>query len=165
MWNTIRRSSAGLIITPVLFFEAWDVGGDGRAVLGGGHYANLIGDVGGSPLGGVGFAMGDVMITLLLEKYGRIPESKTFAETALVTIFNETLASSSIVFAANLRSRGIKTICYPEAVKLQKQFKYADRLGMELAIVIGPDEEAGGKVTIKNLKSGTQQRHYPKKKR
>ncbi|HOW92461.1 MAG TPA: ATP phosphoribosyltransferase regulatory subunit, partial [Anaerolineaceae bacterium] len=31
-------------------FEAWDIGGEGRAVLGGGHYDNLVGDVGGTPL-------------------------------------------------------------------------------------------------------------------
>ena len=52
-----------------MVFEAWDASGEGRAVLGGGHYDNLVGDVGGEPLPGVGFAMGDVMISLLLEKY------------------------------------------------------------------------------------------------
>jgi len=140
-----------------IVFEAWDVGGDGRAVLGGGHYANLIGDVGGNPLGGVGFAMGDMMITLLLEKYGKIPPQATFNITVLVTVFDENLMMSSVSFASELRSNGIKTICYPESAKLQKQFKYADRLGIQMAVIIGPDEDAAGKVAVKNLKDGTQE--------
>ncbi len=140
-----------------LVFEAWDVGGDGRSVLGGGHYSNLIGDVGGSPLGGVGFAMGDMMITVILEKYGLLPQFGAFEKTALVTVFDESLMLSSVGFASELRSNGVKTICYPETSKLQKQFKYADRLGIEWAVVIGPDEDAEGKVTLKDLKSGTQE--------
>jgi histidyl-tRNA synthetase len=36
--------------------------------------------------------------------------------------------------------------------KLGKQFAYADKLGMEYAIVLGPDEVASGGATIKALK-------------
>lgn len=140
-----------------LVFEAWDVGGDGRSILGGGHYSNLIGDVGGAPLGGVGFAMGDMMINVILEKYGLLPEFGAFEKTALVTVFDESLMLSSVGFASELRANGVKTICYPETSKLQKQFKYADRLGIELAVVIGPDEDAAGKVTLKELKNGLQE--------
>ncbi|MDP3450371.1 MAG: ATP phosphoribosyltransferase regulatory subunit, partial [Anaerolineaceae bacterium] len=140
-----------------LVFEAWDVGGDGRSVLGGGHYSNLIGDVGGSPLGGVGFAMGDMMMNVILEKYGLLPQFETFEKTVLVTVFDEALMLSSVGFASELRSNGVKTICYPEISKLQKQFKYADRMGIELAVVIGPDEDAQGLITIKDLKSGSQE--------
>ncbi len=139
-----------------IVFEAWDMGKDGRAVLGGGHYGNLVADVGGSPLPGVGFAMGDVMATILLEKYGCIPEIKPFHDTVLVTIFDENTLQQSLGFAAVLRKKGIKTILYPEAVKLQKQFKFADRLGVIAVAVIGPDEALAGNVTIKNLTDHTQ---------
>jgi histidyl-tRNA synthetase len=140
-----------------LVFEAWDVGGDGRSILGGGHYSNLIGDVGGSPLGGVGFAMGDMMMTVILEKYGLLPQFSAFEKTVFVTVFDDSLMLSSVGFASELRSIGVKTICYPEIAKLQKQFKYADRLGIELAVVIGPDEDAEGNVTLKDLKNGSQE--------
>ena len=56
-----------------IVFEAKDLDG-GRSILGGGHYDNLVAAVGGDPLPAVGFAMGDVMITLVLEKYGMLPE-------------------------------------------------------------------------------------------
>ena len=52
-------------------FEARDEDG-GRAILGGGRYDNLVADVGGEPLPGVGFAMGDVMMTVILKKYNSI---------------------------------------------------------------------------------------------
>lgn len=138
-------------------FEAWDVGGDGRAVLGGGHYDNLVADVGGNPLPGVGFAMGDVMITLLLEKYGKIPSFAALPDTILVTVFDEERMKTSLEIASKLRLDGIKTICYTEAAKLPKQLKYADRMGINVAVVIGPDEEASGLVTVKDLKNHSQQ--------
>ena len=52
-----------------IVFEAKDQEG-GRAIFGGGRYNNLVADVGGQPAGGIGFAMGDVVIRLILEKYG-----------------------------------------------------------------------------------------------
>lgn len=139
-----------------IVFEAWDIGGDGRAILGGGHYDNLVGDVGGTPLPGVGFAMGDVMITLMLEKYGLIPEIKPFAESVLVTVFDENSLKESAALASRLRADGINVICYPEAAKLQKQFKFADRIGVSAVAVIGPDEALAGTVTIKDLINHTQ---------
>jgi histidyl-tRNA synthetase len=145
------RIIRGLDYYTGIVFEAWDLGGDGRAVMGGGHYDNLVGDVGGDPLPGVGFAMGDVMTTLLLKKYGIIPEFNCSSEIVLVTIFDENSILQSQSFAAKLRTQNIKTICYPEVVKLQKQFKYADRVGMSVVVIIGPDESAAGTVTIKDL--------------
>jgi histidyl-tRNA synthetase len=47
-------------------------------------------------------------------------------------------------------------VLYPEVVKIQKQFKYADKFGMKVAVVIGPDEGASGQVAVKNLGTGEQ---------
>ena len=139
-----------------IVFEAWDVTGDGRAILGGGHYDNLVSDVGGDPLPGVGFAMGDVMATLMLQKFEKLPESGKLADTALVTVFDDTLLGNSLNLASQLRNEGIKAICYPEAAKLQKQLKFADRMGIQVVLVLGPDEAQNGQVTIKNLTTRSQ---------
>ncbi len=56
-------------------FEAWDQDGEFRAILGGGRYDNLVSDVGGEPLPATGFAMGDLVASLVLKKFGCIPES------------------------------------------------------------------------------------------
>lgn len=139
-----------------IVFEAWDVTGDGRAILGGGHYDNLVSDVGGDPLPGVGFAMGDVMATLMLQKFEKLPESGKLTDTALVTVFDDTLLGNSLNLASQLRNEGIKAICYPEATKLQKQLKFADRMGIQVVLVLGPDEAQNGQVTIKNLTTRSQ---------
>jgi histidyl-tRNA synthetase len=134
-------------------FEAWEVGGDiRRSILGGGRYDNLLADIGGEKLPAVGFAMGDVVMLLLLEKYGLLPKNlpKSPAQV-LVTVFNQEHLLVSLQLANKLRTAGINVICYPEAEKLPRQFKYADRIGMRAVIVIGPDEVERGEVTIKDL--------------
>ena len=47
-------------------------------------------------------------------------------------------------------------LVYPEPAKLPKQFKYADKMKMRVAVTIGPDEAANGQVAVKNLLNGEQ---------
>ncbi len=145
--NVIR----GILYYTGTVFEAWDTAADGRAILGGGRYENLVGDVGGDPLSGVGFAMGDVMISVILEKYGLIPQLKVQPASVVVTCFAPEYLGNSYRTAIALREAGINTICYPEPVKLDKQLKYANRIGAEAVVIAGPDEIAAGKVSVKDL--------------
>lgn len=139
-------------------FEAWDVGGEFRALFGGGRYDNLVADVGGEPLPGTGFAMGDRVITLLLQKLRRLPKGLGEASApVLVTVFDAERLTASFALAAELREAGLNVACYPAADKLGKQFKYADRMGANVVIVLGPDELAQGTVTVKNLTAREQQ--------
>jgi histidyl-tRNA synthetase len=148
----------GLLYYTGTVFEAWEVGGDiKRSILGGGRYDNLTRDVGGDPIPGVGFAMGDVVISLILQKYGLLPKDLTVNPApVLVTVFNEECLLESFKLASELRRAGINVVCYPEAVKLPKQFKYADRLGAKVTLVLGPDEVEKGQVAVKNLIDGKQ---------
>lgn len=132
-------------------FEGRDASGEGRAVFGGGRYDNLVGDVGGDPLPGVGFAMGDVMITVLLQKYGKVKVESTREQTVLVTVFDSELLPASFALGNQLRAAGFQVITYPEAAKLPKQLKFADRRGINFALIQGPDEAASNSVTIKDL--------------
>ncbi len=132
-------------------FEARDASGKGRAILGGGRYDNLVGDVGGDPLGGVGFAMGDVTLKILLEEYGCIPDEIYSKTDVLVTVFEGQEIAPSFQIADRLRKEGFSVIAYPEAAKLQKQLKYTDRIGVRIAVIQGPDEAARGEVTVKDL--------------
>lgn len=138
-------------------FEARDMDKEGRAILGGGHYGNLVGDVGGELLPGVGFAMGDVMLRLVLEKYQCLPEFVNTSAKVLVTVFDETLYSDSLEIANILRNAEIPTVLVNENQKLQKQFKYADRIGVPIVLVLGPEEKNKKQVTVKNLKTRQQE--------
>ena len=152
--GTIR----GLLYYTGTVFEAFDERGSvKRSILGGGRYDNLLADVGGEPVPAVGFAMGDVVISLILEELGLIPALPISPSTVLVSVFSPELLPDSIKVSLLLRSAGMNVTCYPEPAKLPRQFKFADRMGMKAVIVLGPDEAASGKVTIKNLIAGTQE--------
>ena len=147
----------GLDYYTATVFEAIHIKEGGRSVLGGGRYDNLVGDVGGDPLSGVGFAMGDVLVTLLLEKYGLLPEYVSNPAQVMVAVFDQERIADSLEIATTLRSAGIKTMNYSENAKLGKQFKFADRRGIRFVLLAGPDEIVNDQVTIKDLKNGTQQ--------
>ena len=138
-----------------IVFEAKDLQG-GRAILGGGRYENLVSAVGGEALPASGFAMGDMMIGIVLENYGKMPKFKTSPAQVLVTNFDASLLGDAYALAGELRAAGIKTMVYPEAAKLQKQLKFADRSGVRLVLIAGPDEQAAGMVTVKDLATTTQ---------
>jgi histidyl-tRNA synthetase len=148
----------GLLYYTGTVFEAFDVSGSvRRAILGGGRYDNLLQDVGGEPLSGVGFAMGDVVIGIVLQELGLVPPLAVTPAAVLVTVFSPELQPGSLKLAAELRQAGFNVTCYPEVAKLPRQFKFADRMDMRVALVLGPDEAAQGKVTLKDLSSGTQE--------
>jgi len=147
----------GLLYYTGTVFEAWDMEGEFRALFGGGRYDNLVSDVGGSPLPATGFAMGDMVISLVLKKFGCLPQNLGGSPApVLVTVFDQDSFLPSLSFAAQLREAGIKTACYPEPAKLARQFKYADKLGIQVTAVLGPDELARGEVNLKVLRTGEQ---------
>ena len=132
-------------------FEAVEATGEGRSIFGGGRYDNLVGDVGGEPLSGVGFALGDVMISVVLEKFGLVPPFRPAPAQVLVTVFDESLLRSALSLSRELRDEGLKVEWYPGPARLPKQLKYADSLGIPYAAIEGPDETARGEVTLKDL--------------
>ena len=147
----------GLLYYTGTVFEAFETSGSlKRAILGGGRYDNLLADVGGQPLSGVGFAMGDVVIGIILQEKGLLPEFNPTSADVLITVFDESLLTKSFELSAQLRNAGINTIVFPEPAKLQKQFKFADKMKMKLALVLGPDEVEQGLVVIKNLGNSEQ---------
>ena len=82
----------GLLYYTGTVFEAFDLGGNvRRSILGGGRYDNLLRDVGGDRLSGVGFAMGDVVIGIILQELGLIPAFAASPATVLVAVFSAEL--------------------------------------------------------------------------
>jgi histidyl-tRNA synthetase len=147
----------GLLYYTGTVFEAFETSGSvKRAILGGGRYDNLLADVGGTPLSGMGFAMGDVVLGIVLQEAGLLPEFPLTPAPVLVTVFDESLLLKSFALAADLRREGLNVMVYPEVAKLPRQFKFADKMKMKAALVLGPDEDAKGQVVVKNLSSGEQ---------
>lgn len=139
-----------------IVFEARDVKGDQRAILGGGRYDNLVADVGGDSVPATGFAMGDVVIELVLAAAGVTPNLKPAPAQILVTNFDPTLEGKSLSLADELRRAGIRAEWYPESARMGKQLKYADRYGIPLVAILGPEEDTAGTITLKDMQTGEQ---------
>ena len=138
-------------------FEARDRDGEFRAILGGGRYDNLVADVGGDRLAAVGYAMGDVVIGLALQKYGKLPALRISPTQVLIAPFEASLFGAARKLAAQWRAAGLRVELYPDAVKLDRQLKYADSKGIPFVAILGPDEAAQGGVTLKDLRAKSQQ--------
>jgi histidyl-tRNA synthetase len=138
-------------------FEAYDRARRFRAIFGGGRYDDLVADVGGERITGVGFAMGDVIVELLLERVGKRPKLPTSPSQVLVTLFSEDLYAQTIALAGRLRAAGINTEQILEPTRLGKQIRYADRKDIPYVVILGPDELKSGQVVLKNLVTGEQQ--------
>ncbi len=138
-------------------FEARDSAGKFRAIFGGGRYDDLVSAVGGDPVPGTGFAMGDMVIRLVLEQYDATPALDARPAEVLVTTFDEGTLMPALKLATEFRGSGLEVEWYPLAEKLAKQLKYANRVGARVAVILGPDEIAAERVTIRDLLTGEQQ--------
>lgn len=141
--------------------EGRDRKGEFRAVFGGGRYDNLVGDVGGERLPGVGFAMGDMVIGLMAQHYGKLGQLRPCPTDVLVTVFDAAGVAEALALATELRATGLKVEWFPSTAKLEKQLKYADAHGIRWAVICGPDERAAGTVVLKDLHT-RQQRTLPR---
>jgi len=137
-------------------FEARDREGRFRAILGGGRYDNLVADVGGDRIPAVGFAMGDVTIGLMIQQLGAAPPGPPPPAQVLVCWVDEAARLESLRLAGSLRQIGLQVEWYPAAERLPRQLKYADRLKIPLAIIVGSRELEQGSLTIKDLRDGSQ---------
>jgi histidyl-tRNA synthetase len=97
-------------------------------------------------------------ILVVMEERGMFPPeiAESRAADVMVTMWSDETAGESLKLAAELRSAGLRVLLYPEADKLGKQLKYADSLRIPWVCVLGENEIAENKVTLKNMKTGDQ---------
>jgi histidyl-tRNA synthetase len=139
-------------------FEAKDRRGEFRTILGGGRYDNLLEIIGGQKIPGVGFAAGDAVLEEILKKFKKIPKLTPCSTKVLVTVFDESFYRNSLKITSQLRAKNIPTEIYLDSqTKLDKQLKYADKKGICWVVIIGPEEEKSGTVTVKNMEKGSQE--------
>lgn len=142
-----------------LIFEGKVLGADGKAtggsVGGGGRYDKLIGELSGTSIPAVGFAMGFDRTVEAADELGLIPVSETGVQI-LVAMFDEKTVANSLKLAFDLRQAGIATEVYPSVDKLTKQFKLADTKRIPYVAMIGEQEANNGVIAFKNMRSGEQ---------
>lgn len=142
----------GLAYYTGFVFEAFQIVGSGRALAGGGRYDNLVGKLGYQPMPAVGFGMGDVTVSDLLELVGKL-QSDDFSPQVYVVIGSENVRKEALDVVRRLRAQGVR-VDYPlKAAGFGKQFKQADAVGATCAVIVGLDELNAGVVKVKNLKT------------
>lgn len=126
-------------------------------VCGGGRYNNLIEQLGGDSVPGVGFAMGFERLLLTLEAENVEIEDNEKSDV-LVAMLDKSNACRNygLTLAKKLRSEGIKVQIDLLARNFKGQFKFADRIGAKYVIVIGEDEIKTDTLTLKNMANSQQ---------
>ncbi len=126
------------------------------SVCSGGRYDNLAEFYTDKQLPGVGISIGLTRLFYVLEEQGMLnPDLLTAPADVLVLPMTEDL-SPAISFATALRAAGIRTQLYTEPRKFKQKMAYADKLRVPFAALLGEDEIAQGKVSLKNMATGEQ---------
>ena len=126
------------------------------SVIGGGRYDELVGMFLGKPVPAVGYSVGLDRLFIALKELKLIKTDRNTPAQVLVTVFDGSTAPKAFSIAKQIRDKGVNVELYTGDGDLGKQFKYADKMGIPYAVVIGPDEIRDRKVTVKNLKKKTQ---------
>jgi len=145
-------------------FEIHEAGGKERAIAGGGRYDGLVELFGGPPTPAVGFAMGDVVLSLVLEDKGLMPRGAELLESisarpdAFLIAASESADETLDRTLANLRANGLHARRSFRATRnVGKLLKDAERAHARCAVIL----EDSGSATIKNLDTGAQQDNIP----
>lgn len=154
----------GLAYYTGMVFEVHEASGAERAVAGGGRYDNLVELFGGPPTPAVGFGMGDVVLSLIMQDKGLMPDDKGILERAglrpdVFVISNGTPEAEGQLHAmvASLRAAGLHARHTSKATRnVGKLLKEAADLNARASLII----ESGTTCAIKNMSSG-EQRQLP----
>jgi histidyl-tRNA synthetase len=121
------------------------------SVCSGGRYNDLASLYTREKLPGVGASIGLDRLMAALEELG-LAAGGGAAPDALILLLDETLLPDYHRLASSLRAAGLAAEVYPEGRKLAAQLKYAEKRGIPLAVIFGPQEQARGQYTLKDLR-------------
>ena len=125
------------------------------SVCSGGRYDNLAGYYIERQLPGVGISIGLTRLFYVLDEQGLLnPELPSAPCDALVLPMGE--IAPAIALAEKLRCAGLRVQLYGEQKKFKQKMAYADKLGVKFAVLLGEDEIAAGKCSVKNMVTGEQ---------
>lgn len=128
------------------------------SVCGGGRYDNLCGDfIGDSTeqnFSGVGVSFGFERIMLWLEQQAQLVTRTN--NMTLISLFDASSIDMALKLRNQLLAANLSNEIYFQPDKLSKQLKYANAKQIAFVVLCGPDEQAKGEVTVKQMESGTQ---------
>ena len=122
-------------------------------LLGGGRYDGLIEQLGGPPTPGIGFGCGIERVLLTCDAEGTFPAPAQRVEVFVVDV---TGGDAAVTLTQDLRAAGLAVDRAFDRRSMRSQMKSASRSGAPVALIVGDDERAAGKVTVRDLHAGEQ---------
>ena len=123
---------------------------------GGGRYDDLTSFFNLKNMSGVGISFGLDRIFLQMEEQKMFPEHLDNNFDIIVINFGISYIKKLYPLIDSLRKEGKKIDIYPDEVKLNKQFSYANKHNVNYAIIMGENEFKKNQVVIKNMIDGSQ---------
>jgi histidyl-tRNA synthetase len=152
----------GLAYYTGMVFEVHEVGGKERAIAGGGRYDKLVELFGGPPTPACGFAMGDVVLSLVLQDKGLMPSGAELAQTLgarpdafVISTGTEESEAALFPLVAQLRRSGLHARHTSRTTRnVGKLLKEAAACHARFAVLI---DDSAQSATLKNLDTQEQQ--------
>jgi histidyl-tRNA synthetase len=119
-------------------------------VMGGGRYDGLVAEMGGPATPAVGWAAGIERLAMLLDA------APAQAAAVVVVPTDDSVEDSAITVLQTLRRAGIRAEMAYRG-NLRRRLERANRIGARAAIILGPDDIAGGRAQVKDLGTGAQE--------
>jgi len=129
-----------------------------NAIGGGGRYDGLVEMLGGPPTPGIGFGIGIERVLIACDAEGALAATPPPPAAFVVDTAGGDAARD---LTAALRRAGLAAERAFDGRSMKAQMKLADRSGAVLALIVGPQEQVNGTVTIRPLRGGGDQRVVP----
>lgn len=139
-------------VRTVFEFVSSDLGAQ-STVCGGGRYDGLIKSLGGPDQPGIGYAMGVERLLMVMKAQGIEIPAPAACDLYIGSI-GEEASVEALRFCGILRKEGFSAECDIVGRSVKAQMKYADKIGARFSMVLGDNELAEKKATVKNMATG-----------
>lgn len=139
-------------------FEIWSGEEEGKkhSLGGGGRYDGLIEILGGERTPAIGFAVGMDRLVIEMERISARPYRELKPRIFLAQL-GDLAKKKSLKLFSELEKNGIMVAESFGRGSLKSQLRVADRLGVEVTLIVGQKEALDGTVIVKDMTSGTQE--------
>jgi histidyl-tRNA synthetase len=122
-------------------------------VCSGGRYDGLVEHLGGDPTPGIGWALGEERIVLVMKELGL--EGDVIRPHIYCVVVGEQAERAALTLCERLRDAhpGVRIELNLGGGNFKTQFRRADRSGAAVALILGDDETARGTVGVRSLRA------------
>ncbi|MBQ1787310.1 MAG: histidine--tRNA ligase [Erysipelotrichaceae bacterium] len=132
-----------------------EASGSQATIFGGGRYDNLIKEMGGPEMSGIGFAIGVERLLILAEAEGAFEEYRPSIDCYVINLNEDPDYMLQIV--NDLRNNGLTTEMNYYSRSLKAQFRSSERKNARFVLIIGEDEVKDNTVTLKDTLTKAQE--------